>query len=634
MGKRVWMAAAAVLLLAVLLPAAASVPRFMKLQNEGKEPQEAESMQGKDADGSAEAWQNEDGIGVMVENAEPAVTLETIRDAGPLDIFPEDPAYDTAGYLMYYEIMDDWDGVFDPYAMVTRGEAVTALYRLSGDAPPAESPGFSDVDDRCSDAAAWAAGAGIAQGTGDGRFGAGQPVSRGQLAVMLYRFAEKQDLMPKEYMITVALESYPDGADVPNYAKEALSWVLGNDIYNTIVGESILAGAPVSRLQMGQALVAMLSIKDDLAAEIHAEQTERVLVSVSRDNHTDIQAAIDTAAKRYGAVGLQVAVVENGELCDTYAYGWATRNQVSMTANHKMRVASISKVLVGISAMLLREEGIVDLDASIGEYWGCTVKNPYHPETPISLRTLLTHTSSLAELEAADASSISSVKARLQGSGFTRGTPGDAAIWNYNNYGFAVLGMTLELASNRHLDAILQERLFVFMSIDGAFASGDIQHTELLANLYRNGGEISRAVETQKGIHIKAQPGGSGIFFAGGMTISAADLGKLVGLMAADGRYEGVQLMTEESVRIMESRQEIPGGSYQAIPMRYRTDIYGRDGLYYHTGSAYGVFNCISYDPETGDGVVVLTVGASGVQDSNAIYSICADISQYIYNII
>ncbi len=104
--------------------------------------------------------------------------------------------------------------------------------------------------------------------------------------------------------------------------------------------------------------------------------------------------------------------------------------------------------------------------------------------------------------------------------------------------------------------------------------------------------------------------------------------------MAADGRYEGIQLMTEESVRIMESRQEIPGGSYQAIPMRYRTDIYGRDGLYYHTGSAYGVFNCISYDPETGDGVVVLTVGASGVQDSNAIYSICADISQYIYNII
>ena len=56
-----------------------------------------------------------------------------------------------------------------------------------------------------------------------------------------------------------------------------------------------------------------------------------------------------------------------------------------------------------------------------------------------------------------------------------------------------------------------------------------------------------------------------------------------------------------------------------------------RPGVYYHTGSAYGVFNCASYDPATGDGVVVLTVGASGAKDEHGIYKVCAEISNEIY---
>ena len=75
-------------------------------------------------------------------------------------------------------------------------------------------------------------------------------------------------------------------------------------------------------------------------------------------------------------------------------------------------------------------------------------------------------------------------------------------------------------------------------------------------------------------------------------------------------------------------------GTYQALPLRCQKNIYGRDTLYYHTGSAYGVYNCMSYDPASGDGVVVLTVGASGAKDDRGIYAICGEISTYVYNII
>lgn len=94
--------------------------------------------------------------------------------------------------------------------------------------------------------------------------------------------------------------------------------------------------------------------------------------------------------------------------------------------------------------------------------------------------------------------------------------------------------------------------------------------------------------------------------------------------------------MDAASVEQMEhhSWTALPGGSYQAQPMRYRMNIYGRESLYYHTGSAYGVYNLLSYDPSTGDGVVVLTMGANGEQDDYDIYAVCGEISKTVYDAI
>ncbi len=583
----------------------------------------------------AEFQQTEDCVQISVKKSQkPAITLETVRKSGPSDVPTDSPAYDTVSYLMYQGIMQGRsDGVFDPYAMATRGAAVMALYRMSGGVPITNYTTFSDADGRYAGAVAWAVKTGITQGVSEERFGVYEPVSRGQLAVLLYRFAKTQDLLPETGPHMAPLAFYPDGNSVPDYAKEALSWALGNGIYRTTVGESILAHMPVSRLQMGQALVALAGQWDRLAADIHAAQPFRTFENTSKSHHAEIQTVIADIAKRYGAVGVQAAVIENGEVSDTFAYGWATQNQTPMTPNHKMRVASITKLAVGLSAILLWEDGTIDLDADIGEYWGCTVRNPRYPEIPITLRTLLMHTSSLS-ISVNASQTYDSVKMRIQGSGFNLRKPGDMDSWEYNNDGFSLLGLTLELASNQKLDTILQDRLYRWMSIDGAFASGDIQCKDLLVTLYRDDGSVSWTADAQKNLHLTGGPGTTGSYFAGGLTISAADVGKLVALLAADGRYEGVQLLSEESVSLMESRQPIPDGSCQAMPLRYRTGLYGRNGLYYHTGSAYGVYNCISYDPETGDGVVVLTTGADGVKDENDIYAICGEIAAYIYNII
>ena len=105
--------------------------------------------------------------------------------------------------------------------------------------------------------------------------------------------------------------------------------------------------------------------------------------------------------------------------------------------------------------------------------------------------------------------------------------------------------------------------------------------------------------------------------------------------MASDGSFEGRSVLWPSMVQAMETscgtvtRQGWP--FEQCLTLRRQEGLYGRDSLYYHTGSAYGVYNFLSYDPATGDGVVVLTTGASGAKDQRGIYAVCSAIAREVY---
>lgn len=561
------------------------------------------------------------------------LTLEDIRTAEFADIPADGQDYDTVCYAAYHGILQGKsNGLFAPDEPVNRAVVVTVLHRMCGEKAAAAS-GYSDVpeDSWCADAVAWATEAGITTGTTADTFSPNALVTRAQLAVLLQRFAAYCGM---DTAADGQLSGCADGDSVPAYAAQPLAWVLEKDLYRTMVSDTILPSMPVSRIQLAQALVGLSSLSGDaLAGEIFAALPQKTATSDLLPQHDQIQAAVNAAAEKYGAIGLQVAVVENGAVTDTYAYGWATKDTDPMTADHKLRVASISKVAVGLSAMILKEEGTVSLDAGIGNYWGFPVKNPAYPDKPITLRSMLMHTSSIINAGDDVSRSYSSVRSRLRQGGFSKAVPGSIGYWSYNNYAYGVLGMTLELASGRYVDDILQQRLFDAMEIDGSFAPGTLDDPQRIATLYRNGGAVARSAAEQRTRGRWETPGATGTYFAGGLTISARDLGKLAALLSQDGRYEGVQLLRAASVAEMEAYDPspVPGGSYQGLTLRYHQNIYGREGVYYHTGSAYGVYNCFSYDPVTGDGVVVLTTGASGAKDDFGIYKVCAEINDTIY---
>ena len=290
--------------------------------------------------------------------------------------------------------------------------------------------------------------------------------------------------------------------------------------------------------------------------------------------------------KKYGAVGVQVAVIHHGVVGETYEYGYATKGSVS-------------------------------------DYWNSSTYKP------ITLRQLLTHTSSLRDNKFTG-TRYTTLDQLKQKSSYRRSND-----WLYNNFAIGVAGTTLELAANRTVNSYAKEKFFDPMGMDASFNSGEIKDKSLISTLYNPDDSVARAASVSANFK-KREIGRSSAFFAGGLTISAKDLARLTAILANDGSYEGVRYLSEESVKLMETpclTAVSRGHEFeQCMPLRYQTDIYGQSRLYYHLGIAYGTLSLISYNPDTRDGVVIITTGANESHDDRGIFNICGKIADYIYN--
>lgn len=590
------------------------------------------------------AVQAQESDGQIGEDAPPEEVPDEAAEEVPsesptpyLDVSESDWFYEALCWSVQQGLLQDipLESQFQSDQPVTRAMFTTMLARLlAPDLVWSGSPVYSDVQPGSYyyEAVSWAANQGIVSGYGDGTFRPGELLNRQQAAALLAAAARYlgYDTTPTT---SASFAACSDARQVGSWARQDVKWCMQTGILAGTSGGQI---APLGHLTRGQAVQIACRLGQWLASPDAGPRVSSIpALDVVEDTeaHTAMQNAIGKIAAKYGADGVSVAYVRDGQVVDTYAYGSAVKGVRGMTSNTRVRVASISKVLVGLAAQLAVEDGSFDLDADLGDYLGVDIRTRRAGDT-VTPRSILTHTPSLTVAPEGTPCDLAAVRHRLTSSAGTRnvlsGNPGN---WAYNNYAFSVLGMAVELAEQRTLDEILYESLYGPLHIDAAFYAGEIQRTDLLAEIYRANGAVGLSLASQQSRVSDGIPGSNGITFAGGLTISAYDLGKIVALLANDGVYEGVPYIQPEVIAGLEQHGDamIAGGFYQGQPLRYRTWAYGQSELYYHTGSAYGVYNLISYNPATRAGVVVLTTGASGTKDAYGIYAVCGEISQLLY---
>lgn len=343
--------------------------------------------------------------------------------------------------------------------------------------------------------------------------------------------------------------------------------------------------------------------------------------------------AIQQVMENYSATALSVAVVERGEVTQCGAWGWAVQDQRPMTADTAVRIASISKVVEGMAAMKLAQDGVLDLDAPLSSYWGERVQNPYSLRQP-SPRSLMTHSSTLKDLEMTRGlDRLTSILSRS--SSWRDRAPDRADSWAYSNFGMCIFGTTLELACGQLLDDYLQAQFFDSLDIDASFHAARLS-PEQLANLYEPKGVLCRSIQTQISQPVPTEIGMGATYYAGGLTISARDMAKLLAVLCGDGTYQGTQYLLPQTVAAMETPQfTVSNGEYtpfqQCLVLRRQDGLWGQSQLCYHTGSGYGVYSLMSYNPETGNGVVVITTGAYWNVNEHGLYALCSDLSEALY---
>src|SRR5690554_1558298 len=108
--------------------------------------------------------------------------------------------------------------------------------------------------------------------------------------------------------------------------------------------------------------------------------------------------AFNQFCRRRGVVGAQVSVIAGNNYQLDSAYGFAdaaTKQPVKLDTI--FRIASISKIVVAMSALQLIEKNKLSLKDDIGDILGFKIRNPHHPDKKITVKMLMTQTSSITD---------------------------------------------------------------------------------------------------------------------------------------------------------------------------------------------------------------------------------------------
>ncbi|MFM9977142.1 MAG: serine hydrolase domain-containing protein [Sphingomonadaceae bacterium] len=308
-----------------------------------------------------------------------------------------------------------------------------------------------------------------------------------------------------------------------------------------------------------------------------------------------------------------------------------------VTPDDPVRVASVSKLVVAMGVMRLVEAGTLDLDRDVSTWLGWSLRNPAHPDAPITLRHLLSHTSGLRD----------GVQYWIPLGGSVRAALADPKAWDpahppgrfftYSNLGFPVIGSVIEKATGARFDAAMARHVFRPLKLDACFnwpecsdakvarhvvlydAKGPVWHDDL------KGKRPECPTFTRGGCDLSAYVlGDNGALFSpqGGMRISMRDLARFGQILLK----EGDGFLTPQSIATITTPLWTFDGQNGATEKGFycsyglateilstpqagcRDDLFG-DGVRRvgHAGEAYGLRSGLWVDRTTGRGVAFFT---------------------------
>ncbi|HEX2762744.1 MAG TPA: serine hydrolase domain-containing protein [Allosphingosinicella sp.] len=338
------------------------------------------------------------------------------------------------------------------------------------------------------------------------------------------------------------------------------------------------------------------------------------------------------------------ATFDAGGMIRSGAGGIADRSTGrAVTIDDPVRIASITKLHVALGVMRLVEQGKLDLDRDVSDWLGWRLRNPAFPDRAITLRLILSHTSSLRDgIDYALPLDTSVEKAVASPEAWDAEHPA-GTFFRYSNLGFPVVASVMEKATgerfDRLMDRLVLKPLGLSACLNWTTCSDDTVARAVV--LYGPDGPVKDDLHGKRpacpvvagaggGCDLSAyRLGANGALFSpqGGLRISVRDLAKVGAMLLRKGRLaDGSRFLSQASLAEMArprwrfdgSNGDSENGFYcgyglamQALAQcRPSDDPFGdgrpRRG---HAGDAYGLRSGLWIDPATGKGIAYFATG-------------------------
>jgi CubicO group peptidase (beta-lactamase class C family) len=308
--------------------------------------------------------------------------------------------------------------------------------------------------------------------------------------------------------------------------------------------------------------------------------------------------------------GLSAVIVKDGKIAWVQTYGYADlENQKAVETNTVFMMASISKTLTATGLMQLYEKGKFALDDSIDKFLPFKVRNPNHPEIPITFRDLLTHTSSIQDNwdiineYYTDGDSPVGLEEYLRdyltpgGANYNATLNYNTSIpgkkWQYSNIGATLIGYLVERVSGMPFDKYEKENIFDPLCME--------RTSWLLSGL--DSDWVARPYMMNQGQYIDQHLYGYPDYPDGQLRTTAVSLAKFLWMNMAGGSYDGKTVLKPSTVQDMLTIQRPSVNGTQGL-IWYRASI-GNRTVWGHGGDDQGVKTNMSFDPVKKTGVIV-----------------------------
>jgi len=318
-----------------------------------------------------------------------------------------------------------------------------------------------------------------------------------------------------------------------------------------------------------------------------AESVDSRAAGFSEERLARIDAAINLEIADGKIPGAVALVIRNGHVAYFRSFGFAdVAARTPMQNDSIFRIASMTKAVTSVAAMILYERGLFQLNDPVAKYIPAFTDMLVVSEVddkgdgsatvaatkPIRIIDLLTHTSGLGYPFIPGSVQNSYVKA-----GVIDGlTSKDITLATQMNllstqplmfepgskfaYGLSIdlLGLLIEVVSGKSLDQFFAEEIFAPLGMQGSYFYLPQDKANRLVTLYADvdgkGLIVSQGNESEIFLDNPRYPvAGAKTYFSGGAGLSstAHDYGRFLHMLLNDGELDGVRILSRKSVELM-----------------------------------------------------------------------------------